>query len=93
MVNIYGQNLANGAAPASSPNSLLQLNGTSVSVVEYGNGGASEVGTALPCPVTYVSGNQIKAQLPAGLQPGRHVLTVTTAQQDAGKDTVAIMIE
>jgi hypothetical protein len=88
LISIYGSNLAPGLkAPASSPNPVLQIGGTSVRVY---NG---EV--ALACPVTYVSSGRIDCLLSASTPLGWNELEVDTSRPagDAGTDTVTIMVE
>jgi hypothetical protein len=93
LISIYGQNLAPGLkAPASSQNPVLQLGGTSVSVVDYFPG-TGEIKSTITCPVTYVADNRVDCKLPAAITPGLHQLRVTTSQQDTGTDQVPIMVE
>jgi hypothetical protein len=92
-ITIHGQSLG-PAAPVSSPNPVLQLGGTSITIIDYFplEVGA-EISSSWPCLVTYASTNRIDAVFPAGVPPGWHWLMVTTAQGDAGKDVLNIMVE
>jgi hypothetical protein len=90
-ISIHGQSLG-PATPASSSNPVLQLGGTSVSVIDY-YPDIHVVSSSIPCLVTYASANRIDAVFPASVPLGEHWLMVTTTQQDKGTDTVAIMVE
>jgi hypothetical protein len=90
-ISIQGQNLG-PATPVSSPNPVLQLGGTSISIIDY-YPDTHEVSASTPCLVTYASATRIDAVFPASVPPGEHTLFVTTSQTDAGQDAVTIMVE